>query len=152
MAEIRRRMRVCFQRNGRHIEGNGNQPRTSEILILCFSYIYIYYLLLYGFQYVYLKFDPVFYCLRRHAFDTFQLIHCKINNSRCALMKFATQMRQRQTNKALFSQTIYHYQFKSGNPFQEHLACMFKNNSLIYECHMKVKLIHFIDGIKRITM
>ena len=33
MAGISRRMQVCLQRNGGHIEENGNQPRTLEIRI-----------------------------------------------------------------------------------------------------------------------
>ena len=34
MAGMRRRMQqVCLQRNGGHIEGKGNQPRTLKIRI-----------------------------------------------------------------------------------------------------------------------
>ena len=62
MAGMRRRMQVCLQRNGGHIEGNGNYPRTIEIRI---NYVFVlnmefkiflfyYYLLLDSFENVYL--------------------------------------------------------------------------------------------------
>ena len=50
------------------------------------DFIFYYYLLLHAFEYVYLKFDSVFICFK-HAFDIFHLIHCRIYNFRCRLIK-----------------------------------------------------------------
>ena len=42
-----------------------------------------------GFEYLYLKFDPVFYLLAQAHFDTFQPIHCRIYNFRSSLIEVA---------------------------------------------------------------
>ena len=67
---------VCLQRNGGHIEGNENYPRTLEIGIdyvlflnikIKTSFFYDY-LLLDCFEYVYLKFNSELYLLAQAGF------------------------------------------------------------------------------------
>ena len=76
MAGMLSKMQVYLQRNGGHIEGNGNLPGTLKIRI---DYAFVlnieikisffdYYLLLDGFEYVYLKVDSVFYLLAANTF------------------------------------------------------------------------------------
>ena len=71
---MRRRVQVCFHRNGGHgrkrklaayiRNKNRLYLRIRTDITISFSY---YYLLLDGFEYVYLKLDSVFYLLRKYT-------------------------------------------------------------------------------------